>query len=39
MSEISNDVDQLINMDANLGSLSEDRPVFHSESDFKHALS
>ena len=26
-------------MDAILGSLSEDRPVFHSESDFKHALS
>ena len=39
MTEISNDVDQLIDMDAILGSLSEGRPVFHSESDFKHALS
>ena len=39
MTEISNNVDQIIDMDAILGSLSEDRPVFHSESDFKHALS
>ena len=39
MTEISNDVDRIIDMDAILGSLSEDRPVFHSESDFKHALS
>ena len=39
MTEISNDVDQIIDMDAILGSLSKDRPVFHSESDFKHALS
>ena len=39
MTEISNDVDRIIDMDAILGSLAEDRPVFHSESDFKHALS
>ena len=33
MTEISNDVGRIIDMDAILGSLSEDRPVFHSESD------
>ena len=39
MVETTGELDQPVDMDAILESLSEDRPVFHSESDFKHALS
>ena len=39
MVETTGELDQPVDMEAVLGALAEDRPVFHSESDFKHALS